>query len=69
MRSDDPPADLRHVLDLLLRFGAMMLRAGDTAFRVREWMGVIARGFGLDALAVHVTLGGMIATARRGANR
>ncbi len=66
MRSGDLPADLRHVLDVLLRFGAMMLRAGDTAFRVREWMGVIARGFGLEALAVHVTLDGMTATARRG---
>lgn len=65
-RSGDVPADLTHTLDSLLRFGAMMLRAGDTAFRVRQWMGVLARGIGLEALAVHITLGGMTATARRG---
>jgi uncharacterized membrane protein YjjP (DUF1212 family) len=60
------PAALTHALEGLLRFGASMLRAGDTAFRVREWMGVIARGMGLDALSVHIALGAMTATARRG---
>lgn len=53
-------------LDCLLRFGVLMLRAGNAAFRVREWMGEIASAMGIDALAVHITLGGMTATARSG---
>lgn len=57
---------LTETLDGLLRFAASMLRAGDTAFRVREWTGAIARAMGLDALSLHVALGGMTATARRG---
>ncbi len=42
-----------------MRFGALMLRAGNAAFRVRQWMGTIAHAMGIDALAVHVVLGGM----------
>ncbi|HEY6995905.1 MAG TPA: threonine/serine exporter family protein [Xanthobacteraceae bacterium] len=65
-----PPAEtattLADALDGLLRFGASMLHAGDTAFRVREWMGVIARAMGVDALSVRVALGSIAATARRG---
>jgi uncharacterized membrane protein YjjP (DUF1212 family) len=68
-RSGDAPADLTQALGFLLRFGATMLRAGDTAFRVRQWMGVLARGMGLEALAVHLTLDGMTATARRGSDQ
>ena len=48
-----------------MRFGALMLRAGNAAFRVRQWMGIIAHAMGIDALAVHVVLGGMTVTARR----
>lgn len=44
----------------------MMLRAGDTAFRVRESMGALASRLGIDNLAVQVALNGMTATARRG---
>jgi hypothetical protein len=51
-------------LDCVMRFGALLLRAGDTAFRVRQRMAM-----GIEALAVHVTLGGMTATARRGVAR
>ncbi len=50
-------------LPVLLRFGAMMLRAGDTAFRVRQAMDLLATRLGIERLAVHVTLGGMTATA------
>ena len=57
--------DLTEALDCLLRFGALTLRSGNEAFRVREWMGAIARAMRVDGLAVHVTLGGMTATARR----
>lgn len=44
----------------------MMLRAGDTVFRVRESMGMLAASMGLDSLALHVTIDGMTATVRRG---
>jgi uncharacterized membrane protein YjjP (DUF1212 family) len=50
-------------LDCVLRFGTLMLRAGNTAFRVRQWMIALASKVGIDALAVHVALGGMTATA------
>lgn len=65
----DSSAALSDTLDSLLHFGASMLRAGDTAFRVREWMGVIARAMGFDALSVRVALGSIAATARRGGER
>lgn len=53
-------------LDVLLRFGASMLRSGDTAFRVRDAMGLLATNLGIERLAVHITIGGMTATARSG---
>ena len=57
---------LAQSLDVLLRFGAMMLRSGDTAFRVRDAMGVLAKALGIEQLAVHMTIGSMTATARGG---
>jgi uncharacterized membrane protein YjjP (DUF1212 family) len=54
-------------LDVLLRFGAAMLRSGDTAFRVRDAMGVLATSLGIERLAVHITIGGMTVTAHAGA--
>lgn len=59
-------ADLADQVDCVLRFGALMLRAGNTAFRTRHWMGAVGRAMGIDALAVHVSVGAMTATARRG---
>jgi uncharacterized membrane protein YjjP (DUF1212 family) len=53
-------------LNCVLRFGELMLRAGTTAFRVREGMGRIARAMGIEALAVHLMLGGMTVTGRSG---
>ena len=44
-----------------------MLRSGDTAFRVRDAMGLLAGNLGIDRIAVHLTLGGMTATAQAGA--
>jgi threonine/serine exporter ThrE len=68
-----PPTEntsaLADALDSLLHFGTSMLRAGDTAFRVREWMGVIARAMGFDALSARVALGSIEATGRRGDER
>src|SRR5439155_237909 len=64
-KPDTDPA-LADVLDCLLGFGAAMMRAGDTAFRVREWTGAIARAMGVEALSVRLALGGITASARRG---
>jgi uncharacterized membrane protein YjjP (DUF1212 family) len=48
-----------------MRFGILMLRAGDAAFRVRQWTGVVARALGIETLSLQVALGGMSLTARR----
>src|SRR5262245_8289304 len=52
-------------LDVLLRFAAAMMSAGNIAFRVREWTGVVADKMGLDTLHAHLSLGTVIATACR----
>jgi uncharacterized membrane protein YjjP (DUF1212 family) len=57
---------LTQSLDVLLRFGALMLRSGDTAFRVSDAMGVLAKALGIEQLAVHMTIGSITATARAG---
>ena len=57
----------RQSLAIVLRFGAAMLRSGDTAFRVRDAMGQVAKALGIEHLAVHITIGGMTATAQAGA--
>lgn len=72
MADDQRPAapdrtDLGAALDVLLRFGAAMMHAGDTAFRVRAAMALLARALGIETLAVQVTIGSLGATARRGA--
>lgn len=65
--TDQPP--LTDTLGGLLRFGALMLRAGNPSFRVREATGLLARHFAVDSLTLEVTLNGMTATARRGSER
>src|SRR5215468_4061323 len=57
------------MLEELLRYGAQLLRAGDTAFRVRQLMGVVARSMGFDALSVQLGLGNIVASGRRGSER
>jgi len=58
-------APLAEALEVLLRFGTLMLRAGDTAFRVRDSMGMLATSMGIESLSLHVTIDGMTATVRR----
>jgi len=58
----DPQTRLTEALEVLLRFSTLMLRAGDTAFRVREAMGMLATSMGLESLSLHITLDGMAAT-------
>ena len=60
------PAEM---LEELLRYGAQLLRAGDTAFRVRQLMGVVARSMGFDAVSVQLGLGNISASGRRGSER
>jgi len=58
-------APLAEALEVLLRFGTLMLRAGDTAFRVRDSMGMLASSMGIESLSLHITINGMTATVRR----
>jgi uncharacterized membrane protein YjjP (DUF1212 family) len=62
--NDQPP--LVDTLDGLLRFGALMLRAGNPSFRIREATNALANHFAIDSLVLEVSLNGMTATARRG---
>jgi uncharacterized membrane protein YjjP (DUF1212 family) len=59
-------AALIEAVDALNEFGGLMLRTGTEAFRVRQRMGELAHALGIDALAVHVLLGSIEVTARRG---
>src|SRR5262245_44847396 len=52
-------------LQELMRFGALMLTAGDTAFRVRRSMGAIACGLGFEALSVQLGARNLVASGRR----
>ena len=52
-------------LHALLSFGAAMLRAGATAFRVRQWMGVMARSMDVDSLSIAFALGSIAASVIR----
>ena len=53
-------------LHALLSFAAAMLRAGATAFRVRQWMTVMARTMDIDSLSVAFALGSVTASVTRG---
>ena len=50
----------------LLSFGSAMLRAGATAFRVRQWMGFMAKSMDIDSLSVAFALGSVTASVTRG---
>ena len=52
-------------LEELLRFGGLMLSAGDTAFRVRRSLGMIARGMGFVALSVQLGSRNLVASVWR----
>jgi uncharacterized membrane protein YjjP (DUF1212 family) len=55
---------LSEALDVLLRYGALLLRAGDAAFRVHDDMQRLADRLGIEQLDLLVTLTGLTATAR-----
>ena len=66
MHSAGSDAALTQAVDALIEFGTLMLRTGTEAFRVRQRMGELARAMGIDALVLHVLLGSIEVTARRG---
>ena len=47
--------------DVVLSFGAAMLRAGNPASRTRTWIEVLARKVGFDAMSVGLSLDGIVA--------
>ena len=52
-------------LQQLLRFGSLMLSAGETAFRVRRSMGMIASGLGFEWLSVQLGARNLVASGCR----
>lgn len=62
-------SSLADALDVLLRYGGLMLRAGDASFRVHDAVERLAAKLGIDDLALLVTVTGMTATARRGSEQ
>jgi len=54
---------------VLLWFGVAMLRAGNTASRTHEWMHVMARKMGFDAVAVSLTADNVTASVTRTGER
>jgi uncharacterized membrane protein YjjP (DUF1212 family) len=59
------PAVTTRPLQELLRFGSLMLSAGETAFRVRRSMGVIASGLGFEWLSVQLGARNLVASGCR----
>src|ERR1700760_3063330 len=53
-------------LDTLLRFGALMLRSGESAFRVRNQMDLLAPKLGIPNFDMLVTVTTLTATTRVG---
>src|SRR4026209_457278 len=52
-------------LEALLRYGGLMLSAGETAFRVRRSMGAIACGLGFESLSVQLGARNLVASGCR----
>ncbi|HEY6045264.1 MAG TPA: threonine/serine exporter family protein, partial [Pyrinomonadaceae bacterium] len=59
------PAVTTRRLQELLRFGGLMLSAGETAFRVRRSMGAIAWGLGFESLSVQLGARNLVASGCR----
>jgi len=56
-------------MDVLLSFGTLMMRAGNTATRTREWIEAIARKMGFDAISISLSLDSITASVRRSGER
>lgn len=64
-----PASSLGDVLDVLLRFGALLLRAGSTAIRTRECLGLAARQMQLDELSASLALDSLTISIGRAGER
>ena len=64
-RANVAPAVTTRPLQELLRFGSLMLSAGETAFRVRRSMGAIACGLGFESLSVQLGARNLVASGCR----
>ena len=62
---DQSSAALTEAADVVLSFGALMMRAGNTASRTREWVEVLARKLGFDAVSIGLSLDNITASLRR----
>ena len=51
--------------EMLLWFGALMMRAGNTATRTREWIEALAHKMGFDAISASISLDSITASVRR----
>jgi len=65
MQANAASAVTTRSLQELLRFGSLMLSAGETAFRVRRSMGVIASGLGFEWLSVQLGARNLVASGCR----
>jgi len=63
-RSGQAGAVAMRRLEALLRFGSLMLSAGETTFRVRRSMGAIACGLGFESLSVQLGARNLVASGR-----
>jgi uncharacterized membrane protein YjjP (DUF1212 family) len=57
-----PPDD---AVEALLGLGVAMLRAGNTAARTHEWIGVVARKLAIESVSVSQSLDSIVVSARR----
>ena len=66
-RQDDgtSAAALTEAADVVLSFGAAMVRAGNTASRTRDWVEVVARKLSFDAVSVSLSLDSITASLSR----
>jgi uncharacterized membrane protein YjjP (DUF1212 family) len=62
-------ASLGAALEVLLWFGALMLRAGNTAIRTREWIEVLARKMRFDAVSLNLSIDSITASVGRSEER
>src|SRR6185436_10549661 len=62
---DNCAAVVRSGLNELLRFGGLMLSAGETAFRVRRSMSAAAGAMGFEAFSVQLASRSLIASDER----
>ena len=66
---DAPTVALSEATEVLLWFGALMMRAGNTAARTREWIEVLTRKMGFEDVSVSFSLDSIAASVRCGGKR